>query len=116
MKVATTIRRRAIRRRLAARSLPTAHFLHVGKTGGTAVREALAPYAEAGRFHLIFHPHRVTLHDVPEDDGFVFIVRDPLGRYVSGFYSRKREGRPYYDRPWNDAERAAFERFETPND
>ncbi len=44
----------------------------------------------------------------------VFVVRDPVARFVSGFYDRKREGRPRYHSPWSAAERRTFERFDTP--
>jgi hypothetical protein len=38
-----------------------------------------------------------------------------LTRFVSGFYSRQRQGWPKYQAPWNPAEAAAFALFETPN-
>ena len=44
-----------------------------------------------------------------------FFVRDPIDRFVSGFYSRKREGRPRYNFEWSSEEREAFGTFDTPN-
>ena len=76
------------------------HFLHIGKTGGTAVKHALKPVAAAG--HLMLHGHDVRLHDVAPGEQVFFFLRDPLSCFVSAFYSRQREGR----RPGHvDAER-----------
>jgi hypothetical protein len=91
------------------------HFLHIGKTGGTAVRHALESAAPS-RYEFVFHPHAVTLADVPGDDRVVFFLRDPLSRFTSGFWSRFRQGLPRYPSPWSDDEMRAFVRFRTPND
>jgi len=92
------------------------HFLHVGKTGGTAIKRAMraggvrrTPY---GR--LVLHRHRFTLRDVPEDDFIVFCVRDPVARFASGFYSRRDKGRPRHDVEWSPAEAKVFAAFATP--
>jgi hypothetical protein len=92
------------------------HFLHVGKTGGTALKRALraggvrrTPY---GR--LVLHRHRFTLHDVPEDDFVLFCVRDPVARFASGFYSRRDQGRPRYVFEWTPAEERVFAAFTAP--
>ncbi len=90
------------------------HFLHIGKTGGTAIKHALAPVAVAG--NLVLHPHRARLRDVPPGEGAFFFLRNPLGRFVSAFYSRQREGRPRYVIPWSPEEAAAFGRFRIPNE
>ena len=90
----------------------TTHFLHIGKTGGTAIKHALTPYRE--RFHLVLHEHMTTLPHVPTGEGAFFFVRDPVGRFVSGFNSRRRCGRPRYDVPWTPGEQWAFARFDTP--
>jgi len=93
------------------------HFLHVGKTGGSAVKHALglAP-AETGRFVIhLDGEHRKTLHDVPEGEAAFFFVREPLARFVSAFYSRQRQGMPHDLHPWKDREREAFATFHTAN-
>ena len=64
---------------------------------------------------LIVHPHEVAIEDVPRGDGIVFFVRDPLARFASGFFSRKRRGAPAHKKQWSESERVAFERFETPD-
>jgi hypothetical protein len=93
------------------------HFLHIGKTGGTAIRYALHSWGEQNNCYLLFfHPHRVTLEDIPRGEKVFFFLRDPVSRFVSGFLSRQRQGYPRYDSPWNRNERIAFRRFATPND
>lgn len=62
------------------------------------------------------HPHTTSLSDVPPGEKVMFVLREPISRYLSGFYSRKREGRPKYFNPWNEDERKAFNRFKTPNE
>jgi hypothetical protein len=116
-----------------------AHMLHIGKTGGTALKAALrlipawritysldwgwtmkiksSHGAGDGRKNLLLqlHRHRSTLRDVPVGDKVFFFVRDPVARFISAFNSRKRQGQPRYVKPWNAAEAEAFARFETPN-
>ena len=92
------------------------HVLHIGKTGGTALREAVGPHCRTARFAIEFHGHQVTLRDIPRHDLFMFFVRDPISRFASGFRSRQRQGRPRFFYPWSEAERAAFREFHTPNE
>ena len=40
-------------------------------------------------------------------------MRDPVSRFVSGFHSRQRQGRPRYSGRWSEQERDAFGRFGT---
>jgi hypothetical protein len=91
------------------------HMLHPGKTGGSAVKAAFrqAPVNPERILHL--HRHMTKLRDVPAGDRVFFFVRDPLTRFVSGFYSRQRQGQPRYSAPWNPAEKVAFQKFATPN-
>jgi hypothetical protein len=108
------------------------HFIHVGKTGGTAIKEALraaglavegpesryvqrateVPLTPYGQIVLHNHPYR--LRDVPPDDFAFFYLRDPISRFVSGFSSRLRKGQPRYFIEWTEEERVVFERFPTP--
>jgi len=92
----------------------TEHFLHVGKTGGTAVKHALQPFAD--RFGIALHEHGTTLLEVPGGEHFFFFLRDPVTRFVSSFNSRKRCGRPRYEQPWTADERWAFGKFATPDE
>jgi hypothetical protein len=94
----------------------TLHFLHVGKTGGTALKQAFRrsgmPDTPYGPIKL--HRHAFRLHELPPGDHVLFCVRDPIARYVSGFYSRFTKGQPRYYFEWTERERIAFERFATP--
>lgn len=94
----------------------TVHFLHIGKTGGTAIKHALIGASPGRRYCLQLHKHRVRLRNVPEGEKVIFFVRDPIGKFVSGFYSRMRQGRPRYSNPWSLQEEIAFARFQTPNE
>lgn len=91
------------------------HLIHIGKTGGTALKHVLKHQSVTPRYRIVLHNHACTLRDVPVGDGVMFFLRDPVSRFVSGFYSRKRQGRPRYFYPWSEAEAAAFARFQTPN-
>jgi hypothetical protein len=89
------------------------HFLHIGRTGGTALNHALSPYGR--RLGAIFHGHDQTLQKIKPGDSVVFLVRDPVDRFVSGFNNRLRKGRPRRLLEWTRAEAHAFARFKTPN-
>lgn len=64
--------------------------------------------------------HRATVSSTAirfgQDRKLAFTFREPVQRFISGFYSRQRQGRPAYDRIWSPAEAAAFSYFETAND
>ncbi len=91
------------------------HVLHVGKTGGTALNHVLVEHAATLRYRPVFGGHQLTLADIPPGERFMFLIRDPLTRFVSAFNSRLREGLPRYHYPWRDDERAAFAVFTTPD-
>jgi hypothetical protein len=91
------------------------HVLHIGKTGGTALKHVLMQCEDESRYRLLFRGHEVTLADVPVGEKFMFLIRDPLSRFVSAFNGRLREDRPRYHYPWRDEERVAFAIFKTPD-
>ena len=93
----------------------TIHFLHIGKTGGTAIKYALKDFQSSKGFHLICHPHATTLAEVPSGDLAIFVLRDPVDRFISGFNSRRRQGRPRYVSSWSPEEAAAFGYFGSAN-
>jgi hypothetical protein len=95
---------------------PIVNFLHVGKTGGSAVKDALSQVQRPNKVLFRLHPHRVRLSDIPEGEKFFFFLREPIRRFVSGFNSRQRQGRPRYYNPWSPAERIAFSRFRSPDE
>jgi hypothetical protein len=94
---------------------PPLNVLHIGKTGGTALKHVLKEHAAASDYQLLFRGHEVTLADVPRGEQFMFLIRDPLTRFVSAFNGRLREDRPRYHYPWREEERVAFAIFKTPD-
>lgn len=92
------------------------HFLHIGKTGGTAVKEALAQHTTSGKHVLALHLHNYKLRDVPSGEKVVFFLRDPISRFVSGFLNQQRQGLPRYFSAWTKEEGHAFSRFSSPNE
>lgn len=107
-----TLKKRVIARLSGRRNV---HFLHLRKTGGTALKHALTPHQVTPGHMLYFHPHRITLRQIPLGDQILFVTRDPVSRYVSGFLSRLRQGAPSHDVPWRGDEEWAFSRFPSPN-
>lgn len=89
------------------------HFIHVSKTGGTALQIALYKHAVTKRYALELHTHSTKLRDIPVGEKVIFFLRDPVTRYVSGFYTRWRHGRD--NSPWTPKEEKAFKQFDTPN-
>jgi hypothetical protein len=89
------------------------HVLHIGKTGGTALAHAFAQLKRRGDTPVTFkkHGHKMKRWMLPAGARFVFAVRDPIDRFYSGFYSRKRKGRPRLEVEWTPGEAAAFEAF-----
>ena len=94
------------------------HMLHIGKTGGTAIKYALnnnrKPYINS-KFIIISHNHSFCLRDIRSKEKCFFFIREPIDRFVSGFYSRKRKGYPKFNNRWNLDEEIAFKNFNTPN-
>jgi len=70
--------------------------LHVGKTGGTALKHVLIEHQGVARYRLLFLGHEIGLAEVPVGERFMFLIRDPLSRFVSAFNGRLREDRPRY--------------------
>lgn len=93
------------------------HFLHIGKTAGTSIKNAFGRKRlfKTKNMIIIFHEHGSKLFHIPKGEKVFFVVRDPISRYVSGFYSRKRQGLPRIFNPWSEEEKRAFELFDTPN-
>lgn len=91
------------------------HILHIGKTGGTAVKHALKSHPVTTAYLIRRHGHRTGLRQIPKGHNVIFFLRDPQTRFVSAFYSRFREGRPRYNNPWGTGEKIIFQRFPTPN-
>lgn len=93
------------------------HLLHIGKTGGTALKTALQQATAVGTTTALgtlhVHGHDMTLDRLPEGDVAICFLRDPVTRFVSAFDSRYRRGRPRYNRRWSVGETIAFTMFPT---
>ena len=109
------IKRTVLRAKYRLRGKRVVHYLHIGKTGGSAVKFALKDHTINRRFAVYLHSHGFKLPDVPKGDGVIFFLRDPVNRFVSGFNSRRRQGQPRVFLPWSPDEKVAFETFGTPN-
>jgi hypothetical protein len=116
------MRRRDRPRQEAVVKDPGVHVLHIAKTGGTTLNGMLAEHrvrrTASGR-PIFIHNHSTTLVDVlsrHRRNQAVVFLRDPLSRFVSGFNSRQREGKPEKHVPWKAEEKVAFKYFKTPND
>jgi hypothetical protein len=94
------------------------HLLHIGKTGGTALKAALSSAGVTttafGELHV--HGHSTTITDLHDGDLAICFLRDPITRFVSAFDSRRRMGRPRYLSRWSMREALAFARFRTAAD
>lgn len=93
------------------------YFLHIGKAAGSQVKQAMNQInKQRGETRLYPLRHEVQLVQLPEESDYFFSIRLPHSRFRSGFYSRKRMGRPLNDIPWTAAETQAFTTFEHAND
>lgn len=97
------------------RGFKVIHFLHIGKTGGTALGRVFRGNQRVGKYWFVLHEHSTTVKRLPKNDPFTFVLRDPVDRFVSAFYSRYRQGKPAYFIPWTAAEANAFALFPTAN-
>lgn len=90
-------------------------FLHIGKNAGTQIvyiSNQLRPHG----LDIIKYPHNVTLKEIPNNQNYFFSIRNPIDRFKSGFYSRKRKGRPRLNIEWSAYEHKSFNTFEHAND
>jgi hypothetical protein len=97
------------------------HFIHVSKAGGTALRYAIRSARVQAGGKLVSpwgevwgHDHRFRFADLRSGHKAIFPLRDPASRFLSGYYSRLREGAPRYFIEWSAKEAQAFEWFPTP--
>ena len=98
--------------------VPVVYCLHLGKTGGSFLKTVLRDPGSFLAEEVLFVPfgHNITQRHLPRGAVMVFATRDPITRFTSGFYSRKRKGQPTSFRDWTKAEARAFGRFAEAND
>ncbi|MGG7567236.1 hypothetical protein ACQ5SO_13880 [Rhodovulum sp. DZ06] len=95
----------------------TIHFLHIGKAAGSQVKGLAAQLnGRDGDVKILKHHHDVYLRELPKDCEYFFSIRNPITRFKSGFYSRKRKGQPKLYIDWTAHEAQAFADFEHAND
>lgn len=92
------------------------HLIHIGKTGGSAVKYVLEQNKSTPSHEIFLHGHAIGLQNIEKGERIIFFLRDPIKRFISAFYGRQREDRPRYYSPWSKEEREAFETFATPNE
>jgi hypothetical protein len=97
------------------RKLPIA-FLHIGKNAGTEIADRMTMLNKSGEISFEKMDHSVRLRNLAPRQQYFFSIRDPVTRFVSGFYSRKRMGRPRLDLPWSRHESLSFRDFDHAND
>lgn len=90
-------------------------FLHIGKNGGTQIINIFSKLNDY-RFNIKKQNHHIKLFDIPENCRYFFSIRKPVTRFVSGFYSRLRKGKPRIFVEWTDEEKFAFNNFKSAND
>lgn len=91
----------------------TAHFLHINKAAGSAVKETLFSHRITEQYVLKLHTHDTTLEDVPKGEKFFFFLRDPVSRFVSGFNQQLNRGAPKYETEWSEEEEKVFSAFDS---
>ncbi|MEP1933613.1 sulfotransferase family 2 domain-containing protein [Shimia sp.] len=95
-------------------------LLHIGKTGGTYLKSVIAHNQENLPNDVEILSHYDTIFSTVKKFGRArkigFVFREPEKRFISGFQSRIRQGRPTYNSPWTAEEGVAFHWFATPND
>jgi Sulfotransferase family len=92
------------------------HFIHIPKTGGTAIKHALRTFrGQETRFGpiTVHKGHQFRLADVPPGDVALFCLRDPIELFKSAFDSRLHKGAPRWFFEWTPAEEQVFTRFPT---
>ncbi len=99
------------------------NLLHIPKTGGSCRYNSMkwmngdhniACTQTLDGDLLVRSHHSRTLKIVDESDYFVLFVRSPLKKFVSGFISRLREGRPLFNTPHTDAEKITYGLYQDP--
>jgi len=90
-------------------------FLHIGKTGGNFFRNIVRKIDKKDK-KIIIRGHNNSILNDEIKNRVIFFVRNPTTRFISGFISRLRKGRPVNNSKWSKNEEIAFNNFKTPNE
>tara|TARA_A100001011_G_scaffold371664_1_gene429247 strand:- start:462 stop:1184 length:723 start_codon:yes stop_codon:yes gene_type:complete len=90
-------------------------FLHISKNAGTQIMN-LASQLKSYGVDIEKFEHYEKFDSLPLGSKYFFSIRDPISRFKSGFYSRKREGMPRHYSKWSPNEKLAFKNFNSAND
>ena len=91
-------------------------FVHIGKTAGTQIKILIDYINKRGPSKkLIGLKHYCKLDGLMYPHYF-FSIRQPIARFKSAFYARKREDQPTYKNPHTKNEAMAFKEFNHANE
>lgn len=92
------------------------YFLHVGKCAGTSISYILknTNLSNYNNFFFLKMSHNIKLKNLEPDAKYIINCRNPIDRFVSGFYSRKRKGKKGLSE-WSKDERSSFNFFDDAN-
>jgi len=80
-----------IRKVCIKRSRTQINFLHISKTGGTYLKSRIKILnATSDKYYFEALGHATKVRDLPPSDLFFLTVRDPISRFYSAFYARKK--------------------------
>ena len=72
------------------------YFLHIGKTGGTLLKSIFANQENnQNNFRIIGLKEIMKLYHLNPKQKYIFSIRNPIDRYMSGFMSRKNKSDLY---------------------
>ena len=91
------------------------HFLHIGKTGGTSIIQCFDELNSRKNIPYQFYcyRHQVTIKHLPQKQKYFLSVRNPITRFISGFYATKAKNKGVQ---WSPEEKIAFDFFPEAND
>jgi len=93
------------------------YYLHIGKTAGSWFRENIWYTSMPNKYKIKIGLHGAEFYEEAKQSDLVIIpVRDPLSRIISGFESRRRQGRPVYNNPWSENENIFFNKVNSFNE